>query len=93
MSFISRHLSLKEKASMFHSLVREPGWELLQQSFRPEIRTRITDIDAREAFLYEAIRVQVLNEVFSTPDMVMAQANKQRGSDIETENGNPIEWN
>lgn len=72
-----KHLSLRERAAMFASLIREPGWMLLQQSFRPEIKTRITDRDDREAFLYEAIRAQVLQEIFSLPQLVMRQAERE----------------
>lgn len=73
----SNPLSLKEKAALFASLIREPGWALLQKSFRPEIRTRITDIDAKEAFLYEAIRAQVIQEVLSTPLLTIRQAQRE----------------
>jgi hypothetical protein len=72
-----RQLSLKERAAAFSTLVREPGWELLQHSFRPEIRTRITDGDARDAFLYEAIRAQVIQEIFSTPHLIINQAERE----------------
>lgn len=79
MNFPHKQQSLKERAALYASLVREPGWELLQRSFRPEIRTRITDGDAREAFLYEAIRAQVIQEIFSTPRLVMSQAEREWG--------------
>jgi hypothetical protein len=69
-------LSLKERAACFAELVRMPGWQLLRQSFRPEIRCRITDTDAREAFLYEAVRAQVLQEIFGVPYSVMRQAER-----------------
>lgn len=69
-------LTMKEKAALYASLIREPGWELLRQTFRPEIRTRITDTDAREGFLYEAIRAQVIQEIFSTPDHVIHQVDR-----------------
>jgi hypothetical protein len=72
-----KQLSLRERAAIFSNLVREPGWELLQRSFRPEIRTRITDSDAREAFLYEAIRAQVIQEIFSTPHLIINQAERE----------------
>ena len=65
---------LRERAAIFSSLIREPGWDLLQRSFRPEIRTRITDTDGKESFLYEAIRAQVIQEIFSTPQLVINQA-------------------
>ena len=74
---VSKHLSLRERASLFSNLVRESGWDLLQRSFRPEMRTRITDGDAREAFLYEAIRAQVIQEIFSTPYLVIQQAERE----------------
>lgn len=72
-----RQLSLKERAAMLSSLSKEPGWELLKQMFRPEIRTRISDTDAREAFIYEAIRAQVIQEIFGTPLSVMYQAERE----------------
>jgi hypothetical protein len=80
-SSMSKHLSLRERASLFSCLVREPGWDLLQRSFRPEIRTRITDGDAREAFLYESIRAQVIQEIFSTPYLVIQQAEREWARD------------
>lgn len=70
-------LSLKEKASLFTDLVREPGWLLLQKAFQPDIRTKITDIDAKEAFLYEAIRAQVIQEIFCTPLQTIRQAERE----------------
>ncbi len=77
MSNAYRQISLRERATMFSQLVREPGWELLQRSFRPEIRTRVTDGDAREAFLYEAIRAQIIQEIFSAPHLVIGQAERE----------------
>lgn len=71
-----KQLALRERAALFSSLIREPGWELLRQSFRPEIRSRITDHDAKEAFLYEAIRAQVIQEIFSTPELIIQQAER-----------------
>lgn len=65
----ARQPSLKERANWFSNLIREPGWELLKRTFKPEIRSRITDSDAKEAFLYEAIRAQVIQEIFSTPPL------------------------
>lgn len=72
-----KNLSLRERSALFSELVNLPGWELLRRSFRPEIRLRITDGDAREAFLYEAIRAQVIQEIFSTPQQVMQQAERE----------------
>ncbi len=72
-------LSLQERAAMFTNLVKEPGWGLLEQSFRPEIRCRISDQDDREAFLYEAIRSQVIQEIFATPHLVIRQAERENG--------------
>ena len=72
-----RQLSLKERAAMLSDLTREPGWRLLQDMFRPEIRTRVTDSDAKEAFIYEAIRAQVIQEIFCTPLAVMHQAERE----------------
>jgi hypothetical protein len=77
MTNVYKQLTLRERARNFSSLIREPGWDLLQQSFRPEIRTRITDQDAKEALLYEAIRAQVIQEIFSTPVMVIKQAERE----------------
>ncbi len=71
-----KSLTMKEKAALYANLLREPGWELLKQTFRPEIRTRITDQDAKEQFLYEAIRAQVIQEIFSTPHQVIHQVNR-----------------
>lgn len=68
---------LRERATLFSRLIQEPGWELLQRSFRPELRNRITDRDAREAFLYEAVRAQVIQEIFSTPHWVINQAERE----------------
>lgn len=78
-SMNARHfksLTLKEKASLYASLIREPGWELLKQTFKPELRTRITDTDAKESFLYEAIRAQVIQEIFSMPGQVIHQVDR-----------------
>ncbi len=72
-----KQLSLRERATMFSNLIREPGWEVLQQSFRPEIRTRINDRDDKETFLYEAIRAQVMQEIFSLPQQVIRQAERE----------------
>jgi hypothetical protein len=72
-----KQLGLREKATLFTDLIREPGWELLQSAFRPELRSRITDIDAKEAFLYEAIRAQVIQEIFSTPSLIIQQAERE----------------
>jgi hypothetical protein len=72
-----KQLSLRERATLFSNLIREPGWELLQRSFRPEIRTRITDRDGKEALLYEAIRAQLIQEIFSTPHLVINQAERE----------------
>ncbi len=72
-----KQLSLREKATLFTDLIREPGWDLLQSSFRPELRTRVTDTDAKEAFLYEAIRAQVIQEIFSTPLLIIQQAERE----------------
>ncbi|WP_303673480.1 hypothetical protein [Vampirovibrio chlorellavorus] len=72
-----KQLSLREKATLFTDLIREPGWDLLQNSFRPELRTRVTDTDAKEAFLYEAIRAQVIQEIFSTPLLIIQQADRE----------------
>ncbi len=69
--------SLRERAELFSKMTQEVGWELLQQSFRPEIRTRITDTDAKEAFMFEAIRAQVIQEIFSTPQLVIRQAERE----------------
>jgi len=77
MSYPFKQLSLRERATMFSSLIREPGWDLLQQSFRPEIRTRILDKDGKEALLYEAIRAQLIQEIFSTPLLVIRQAERE----------------
>lgn len=71
-------LSLQERASAFSQLVREVGWKLLEQTYRPEIRFRICDSDDREAFLYEAIRAQLIQEIFSTPYLIMKQAERER---------------
>ncbi|HEY9746602.1 MAG TPA: hypothetical protein V6C99_10335 [Oculatellaceae cyanobacterium] len=75
----ARQPSLKERANWFSNLIREPGWELLKRTFKPEIRSRITDSDAKEAFLYEAIRAQVIQEIFSTPHWVITQAEREWG--------------
>jgi hypothetical protein len=77
MTDVYRQLSLRERATLFSELVRMPGWELLQRSYRPEIRSRITDRDARDAFLYEAIRAQVIQEIFSLPQLVIRQAERE----------------
>jgi hypothetical protein len=72
-----KQLSLRERAAIFSNLIREPGWELLQRAFRPEIRTRITDTDAKEALLYEAVRAQIIQEIFSTPHLIINQAERE----------------
>jgi hypothetical protein len=72
-----KQLSLREKATLFTDLIREPGWDLLQKTFRPEIRTKVTDTDAKEAFLYEAIRAQVIQEIFCTPLLTIRQAERE----------------
>jgi hypothetical protein len=69
--------SLRERAALFSKLIQDPAWELLQRAFRPEIRSRVTDTDAREAFLYEAIRAQVIQEIFSTPHWIISQAERE----------------
>lgn len=82
-----KQLGLREKATLFTDLIREPGWELLQNTFRPELRTRITDTDAKEAFLYEAIRAQVIQEIFLAPSQVIRQAEREWASkQFNTEN-------
>ena len=77
MSNRPKQLSLRERASLLSDLIREPGWELLQRAFKPEIRSRITDSDAKEAFLYEAIRAQVIQEIFSAPHLIIHQAARE----------------
>lgn len=72
-----KQLSLREKAMLFTDLIREPGWDLLQKTFRPEIRTKVTDTDAKEAFLYEAIRAQVIQEIFCAPLLTIRQAERE----------------
>lgn len=72
--------TLDEKATLMMRLMREPGWALLKLSFQPEIRTKITDADDREAFLYEAIRSQVILEIFGQPEKLMRQASKRASS-------------
>lgn len=72
-----KQLSLREKATLFTDLIREPGWDLLQSSFRLELRTRVTDTDAKEAFLYEAIRAQVIQEIFCAPLLIIQQAERE----------------
>lgn len=67
----SRQLTLKERAQQFSELVESSGWDLLRQLFRPDIKCRIRDIDEKEAFLYESIRAQVIQEIFSTPYRVI----------------------
>ena len=74
---LPKQLSLRERAALFKKLIQEPGWELLQRAFRAEIRSRITDTDAREAFLYEAIRAQIIQEIFSTPHWTINQAERE----------------
>ena len=77
MSYLYKQLSLKERAAQYANLIREPGWELLQRAFRPDIRTRITDRDGKETLLYEAIRAQLIQEIFATPLLVMQQAERE----------------
>jgi hypothetical protein len=87
-------LTMKEKAALYASLIREPGWELLKQTFRPDLRTRITDSDAKESFLYEAIRAQVIQEIFSTPAHVIHQVDREyfdRHAQALTEPMSPID--
>jgi len=69
--------TMDEKATLMMRLTREPGWALLKMTFQPDIRTHITDSDDREAFLYEAIRAQVIQEIFSQPEKLMRQASKR----------------
>lgn len=83
----ARTLSLRERASFFSNMVREPGWELLQRAFRPEIRTRITDGDAREAFMYEAIRAQIIQEIFSAPYLIIQQAEREWAREPMSQDG------
>lgn len=73
-----RSLSLKEKAALYASLIREPGWELLRRTYQPEIRTRIIDTNTKESFIYEAIRSQVIQEIFSLPEQVISKINSER---------------
>lgn len=72
-SRLARHLTLKERAQQFTELVELSGWDLLRQLFRPDIKCRIRDIDEKEAFVYEAIRAQVIQEIFATPYRVIQQ--------------------
>lgn len=66
--------TLQDRAQAYASLIREPGWELLQKSL---IRSRITDTDSAVAYLYEAIRAQVIWEIFETPHIVIQQAERE----------------
>lgn len=68
-----KQLTLQERAALFNEMVELSGWDLLRQLFRPEIRCRIRDIDEKEAFLYEAVRAQVIQEIFSAPYRVIRQ--------------------
>lgn len=77
MNYPYKQLSLKERATQYANLIREPGWELLQRSFRPDIRTRITDRDGKDALLYEAIRAQLIQEIFAAPLLVIQQAERE----------------
>jgi len=72
----SHYYSLQERAMFFNELVETRGWQLLTQTFRPEIRVRISDQDDKAAFMYEAIRSQVIQEIFSTPHLIMQQAER-----------------
>ncbi len=71
-------LPLTERAKLFSVLIQQEGWHLLEQSFSPEIRIRIGDSDDREAFLYEAIRAQIIQEIFATPYLIIKQAERER---------------
>lgn len=79
--------TLDEKATLMMRLTREPGWALLKLSFQPEIRIKITDVDDREAFLYEAIRSQVIQEIFGQPEKLMRQAAKRPTASSHTHVG------
>ncbi|MBK8191066.1 MAG: hypothetical protein IPK79_11530 [Vampirovibrionales bacterium] len=59
-------------------LIQEPGWRFLVQIMTPELRARIQDTDSREAFLYEAIRLQAIQEVLSLPEQIIRQARRSR---------------
>jgi hypothetical protein len=86
----ARQPNLRERTALFSQLIQEPGWQLLQQTFRPEIRSRITDTDARESFLYEAIRAQFIQEIFSAPHLVIQQAKRAWHKQSQTNEPNPL---
>jgi hypothetical protein len=72
----ARVLTLTEKAARLQLLMEHPGWSLLQQTFKPEIRTKVNDSDTKEAFMYEAIRAQVIQEIMTWPTLIVNQAER-----------------
>ncbi|MDH4379090.1 MAG: hypothetical protein QE263_04200 [Vampirovibrionales bacterium] len=71
--------SLKERAALMADLQEHRGWQLLAALYRPEVKTRVLDVDDHHAFVYEATRAQAFGEVFSTPDRVIRQYRKETG--------------
>ncbi len=76
---------------MCSSLLREPGWLMLQRAFSPEIRVRISDQNSKEAFMYEAIRSQVIQEIFSMPQLIIDQAERERLRHPVNHNASPAD--
>lgn len=78
-----RKRPLPERAAMMARLVQEPGWQLFCQMLAPELRTRVQDADSREAFLYEAIRLQAIQEALALPEQVMRQMARMANRSVQ----------
>jgi hypothetical protein len=74
-----KKLSLADKAKLYAQLLEHPAWQLLQSSFTLGLNQSIKDTNSKEQFLYEAIRLQALKEVFQTPNWVLRQYERQEG--------------
>jgi hypothetical protein len=78
-----KKLSLADKAQLYAQLLEHPAWHLLQASFTFGLNQSIKDTNSKEQFLYEAIRLQALKEVFQTPNWVLRQYERQEGRQFD----------
>lgn len=69
--------SLAERAALMTDLMAHQGWQILAQAIKPRIKTTIVDADDKEAFLYEAIRLQAIQDVLTLPTRVVAAYRRQ----------------
>jgi hypothetical protein len=69
--------SLAQRAALMADLMNHQGWKILSQAIKPRIKTTIMDMDDREAFLYESIRLQAIQDVLTLPARVVAAYRRQ----------------